>query len=95
MQEEKVESMKFVLFGPAGSGKSSLLSKKVGHYKPTVGVEFRSQNQTVDGGSFKFQGWDTAGQYRYRSIAKSYCRDAAGLIFVYDASKRESLVECQ
>ncbi len=34
--------------------------------------------------------WDTAGQESFRSITRSYYRDAAGALLVYDITRRES-----
>ena len=38
----------------------------------------------------KLQLWDTAGQERFRSITRSYYRNCAGCLIVYDISSRES-----
>jgi small GTP-binding protein len=35
----------------------------------------------------KLQLWDTAGQEKYRSMAKSYYRGAIGVIIFYDVTK--------
>ena len=34
--------------------------------------------------------WDTAGQESFRSIARSYYRDAAGALLVFDVTRRET-----
>ena len=38
----------------------------------------------------KLQIWDTAGQEKYRAIAKLYYRDCRVAIMVYDVTRRES-----
>lgn len=38
----------------------------------------------------KLQLWDTAGQERFRSITRSYYRNCAGCLIVYDITNRES-----
>jgi small GTP-binding protein len=35
----------------------------------------------------KLQIWDTAGQEKFRSVARSYYRGAIGVIIVYDITK--------
>ena len=64
MQPQKYDlQMKFVLLGPVRTGKSSLLQGKVEEkYSSTIGVEFQSKVLTLDGKSYKIQGWDTAGE---------------------------------
>ena len=43
----------------------------------------------------KLQIWDTAGQEKYRSIAKIYYKDAKIAILVYDVNDRLSLSHLQ
>ena len=38
----------------------------------------------------KLQLWDTAGQERFRSITRSYYRNCAGCLIIYDITNRES-----
>ena len=56
----------------------------------TIGVEFGARLITVDDLQIKLQIWDTAGQESFRSITRSYYRDAAGALLVYDITQRES-----
>jgi len=86
---------KFIVIGDAACGKSCLLSRFVENkWKPntthTIGVEFGSKMLDVGDRQIKLQIWDTAGQERFRSVARSYYRNAAGCILVYDISSRES-----
>lgn len=56
----------------------------------TIGVEFGARLITIDSHQIKLQIWDTAGQESFRSITRSYYRDAAGALLVYDITRRES-----
>lgn len=56
----------------------------------TIGVEFGARLVTVDHHPIKLQIWDTAGQESFRSITRSYYRDAAGALLVYDITRRET-----
>lgn len=83
--------IKLLLLGDTGVGKSSLmyryadgefLSGLVG----TAGVDHKMKNIEHIGKSVKIQIWDTAGQDRYRQLALSYYKGAAGIILVYDVT---------
>merc|ERR1712100_431816 len=56
----------------------------------TWGVEFGARLVNIDHNQIKLQIWDTAGQESFRSITRSYYRDAAGALLVYDITRRES-----
>ena len=47
------------------------------------------------GAKTRTQLWDTAGQPRFRSLIPSYLRGCDGIIFVYDASRPETLRNIQ
>ena len=88
-------NFKFIVIGASGVGKTSLLSRLIdGQFSPenqsTIGVEYLSTVIEVDGNPVKLQIWDTAGQEKFRSIAKSYFRHAVGVILVYDITSRQS-----
>ena len=52
--------------------------------------EFGARLINIDQYQIKLQIWDTAGQESFRSITRSYYRDAAGALLVYDITRRES-----
>lgn len=53
-----------------------------------VGVEFASKKLDIDQNyKIKLQIWDTAGQESFRSIVKSFYRNAAAVILVYNITK--------
>lgn len=90
---------KIVIIGNSNTGKSSLLnvvSNRVfdNSYTMTIGVDFdtkivniRKDDRIV---GIKLQIWDTAGQESFRSITRSYYREAAGIIIVYDITNESS-----
>ena len=87
--------LKIIIIGDAGVGKSNILIRYTKNEfdasnKPTIGIEFSSKTIDVSGQKVKLQIWDTAGQERYRAVAKQYYRGAAGVMIVYDVSKRHS-----
>lgn len=94
--EEVDRVIKAVIGGDTGVGKSSILLRlQQGQFKsnedPTIGVQFVIHTlNTADGVAIKFQCWDTAGQDRFRSIVKSYFKNARLLIFVFDIGSRPS-----
>lgn len=90
--EEYDYLFKVVLIGDSGVGKSNLLSRFTRdsfslESKSTIGVEFATRSQEIDGKIIKAQIWDTAGQERYRAITSAYYRGAVGALLVYDIAK--------
>eukprot|EP00753_Platysulcus_tardus_P006649 PLAT14390.1.p1 GENE.PLAT14390.1~~PLAT14390.1.p1 ORF type:complete len:232 (-),score=56.90 PLAT14390.1:150-782(-) len=87
---------KFIIIGDTNSGKSCCLHQFIeqkfrkGPPKHTIGVEFGSRIVQVGGYNIKLQIWDTAGQERFRSVTRSYYRNAVGALVVYDITNRET-----
>jgi small GTP-binding protein len=44
----------------------------------------------IDNRPVKLQIWDTAGQESFRAITRSYYRNTAGVLLVYDITRRET-----
>ena len=80
---------KFIIIGDTGTGKSCAMhqfiegSFKPGVHKHTIGVEYGSKVITLAGKVIKLQIWDTAGQERFRSVTRSYYRNAAAALIFY------------
>ena len=55
--------------------------------KQTVNVEYSSKSIYIGEQEIRLQLWDTAGQERYKSVTKSYYKNALGIIIVYDITK--------
>lgn len=58
-------------------------------------MEYSSKPITIGDRDIRFQLWDTAGQERYKSVTKSYYKDAVGVIIVYDITKIDSFQHVQ
>lgn len=87
---------KIILMGDCNVGKTSFLYKLVENYntkvyEPTIGVDFNSKIiEDSNNNKIKLHIWDTAGQEKFRSIVETYYRDAAGVILIYDITKKSS-----
>lgn len=87
--------LKIILIGDSCVGKSCLLvryadDKFPEKYITTIGVDFRFKSEKYENKCVKVQIWDTAGQERYRSLAKTFYRNAQGVIIVYDMTNKET-----
>ena len=90
-----VKKISLVVIGDTGVGKSCLLLQFVDRrfssvHDLTIGVDFGSRIIDINNEKIKLQIWDTAGQESFRSIARSYYRDAAGCLLVFDVTRKES-----
>lgn len=86
---------KVLLLGDAGVGKTSLMWRfsddVFNHtYISTIGIDFKLRTIDVEGKKVRLQVWDTAGQERFHAISVSYYRTAAGIMLVYDITRRSS-----
>ena len=95
------ESIKVVLLGESGVGKTSIISQ-------FTNSEFKDDFETSTGGTFssksftynddkilKFEIWDTAGQERYRALTKMFYKETNAVILVYDITRKKSFEELQ
>ena len=86
---------KLIIVGDATVGKSCILLRFISNnyrnsHDLTIGVEFGMKIININNKNIKLQIWDTAGQECFRSIIRSYYRNSAGAILVYDISNRKS-----
>jgi small GTP-binding protein len=86
---------KVVVVGCSAVGKSSIVQRLVqGIFTEdgatTCGADFYTYSCAVNNENVKLQIWDTAGQERFRSISKSYFRNAVGAVLVYDITNLSS-----
>ena len=93
-------TLKILLIGESGVGKSSLLLRFVDDQfdedKPaTIGVDFKTTVLETAEGRVKLAIWDTAGQERFRTLTPSYYRGGQGVIFVYDVTSPDSFTKLE
>ena len=100
MASNEAETVKVVLLGESGVGKTSIIVQfTAGKFDPdcvtslsaqfvSKTVEFRNLNKAI-----KFDIWDTAGQEKYRALAKIFYKDAKGILLVYDITDLKSFNE--
>jgi len=89
------EKIKLMVIGETRVGKTSLIKKYTkdefgGAYLTTVGIDFQEKIIKIDDKTVKLQIWDTAGEERFRNIAKNYFHTSNGFLLVYDISNKES-----
>lgn len=95
MEQDVLTTLKILIIGESGVGKSSLLLRFTDDtFDPeqaaTIGVDFKVKTLQVEGNRAKLAIWDTAGQERFRTLTPSYYRGAQGVILVYDVSSKSS-----
>nr|CAH0112213.1 unnamed protein product [Daphnia galeata] len=95
MDPSVLTTLKILITGESGVGKSSLLLRFTddtfdNEQAATIGVDFKVKLINIDGNNVKLAIWDTAGQERFRTLTPSYYRNAQGAILVYDVCSRQS-----
>jgi small GTP-binding protein len=91
-------SLKFILVGDTGVGKSCILSqfidgRTLSNPIVTIGIDFKGTTIRVDNETrVKLQIWDTSGPERFRNITTSYYRGVNGFLLVYDITNQDSFL---
>lgn len=87
--------LRIVMIGDSGAGKSSIVARFVDdkfdlNLIHTIGIDFRGKRIEIGDKSVQLQLWDTAGQERFHSVTPAYCRNADGVVLVYDIANFKS-----
>ena len=97
MSNEDIADVKLVLIGESGVGKSSIIKQFSTHvFDPDMDASISNKVivKTLElkdiGKTIKLNIWDTAGQEKYRSIAKIFYKDAKIIVLVYSITNKES-----
>jgi Ras-related protein Rab-5C len=96
----RADTMKLVLLGDTGVGKTCLVSRWGKNtfradQQSTIGAGFTQKSFTYSGMTYKLHIWDTAGQERYQSMAPIYSQNAGGALVVFDLTRPETLANLQ
>ena len=89
-------AFKLILVGNTGVGKTSILYKFINskltnmNTTPTIGIDFGTKRVVIENKTIKLNIWDTAGLERYRSITRSYFRNIAGAVIIFDLTNMNS-----
>ena len=96
-EKEKITEVKVVLLGESGVGKSSIIKQYVTKtFDPDIDASISSKYISKEiiisdiEKKIKYNLWDTAGQEKYRSLAKIFYKDANIIVFVYSVNDIKS-----
>ena len=87
---------KIVLVGECSVGKTALTQRLVydmyqKKMDPTIGVDYSTKIfKMSDSSRVKLQMWDTAGQENFISLIRTYYKDVAGALIVFDVCDRRT-----
>ena len=90
---------KVVLLGESGVGKTCIIAqftngKFDANTVTSLTAQFiRKTMEFADDKRIIFDIWDTAGQEKYRSLAKIFYKDAKAIVLVYDITSKDSFVQ--
>jgi small GTP-binding protein len=97
--DDASDSIKVVLVGETGVGKTSIIMQFVDEsfqkdQQSTTGGTFSIKTGKCDNGkTIKFEIWDTAGQEKYRSLTKLFYKDVNAAVMVYDITRKQTFEE--
>merc|ERR1711879_859324 len=85
------------MIGESQTGKTSLMVKYVEDrfdqdYIETLGVNFMEKTISLKNVNVTFSLWDLGGQKEYKDLLPLVCSEARVLLFVFDLTRRNSLV---
>jgi len=89
-------SYKTVIIGNYAVGKTSLVRRLIygafsHNVESTIGCAFNKYSVPIRDEAVTFDLWDTAGHERFRSVLPFYVRGADIILFVFDASRLDTL----
>lgn len=98
MENNNNNEIKAIIIGSSGVGKTNLMNTCAGDdFNPNstsnMNCTFRQVSFNIKNKNYIINLWDTAGQEVYKSISKIFYKKAEIVIFVFDITKKKSLIE--
>ena len=96
MEDKRLFEAEIITLGDGQVGKSSIILRYTDDkfhniYLSTIGFDTKIKNIVLDNGEeIKVKLYDTAGQERFKSIAKTYLKKANGILLIYDITRESS-----
>ena len=92
---QDILSYKIILLGDTTVGKTSLIvrycdSKFNESCLSTIGVDTKTKYVKYNDKKIELEIWDTAGQEKFKSLAKNCYKGADGIILIYDISQKKT-----
>ena len=97
--EYEDDSIKVILVGESGGGKTSLINSIQGNQFTeggqisTMSCSFIKLTRKILNEEYSINLWDTIGQERFRSLTKIFMNNSKIVIFVFDITSKESFDE--
>ena len=93
--KEDSESIKVILIGDSGTGKTSLIAISAGNVfdssmVSTTSFSFIKTKIIINKKEYNLDIWDTIGQEKFRSMTQLFVKESKIVILVYDITKRVS-----
>lgn len=90
--------IKTVLLGESGVGKSCIILRYINdifsfNHVSTILSTYSSKTIKINNTEITFDIWDTAGQEKFRSLARVFYNNASVCIMVYDMTNKKSFEE--
>ena len=100
IDDQQNNSMKVILLGNSGVGKTNLINTSVGqNFQEDISVTttgtFSQKNIKIEDETYILNLWDTAGQEKYESITKIFLKKSEIVIFVYDITDAKSFKDLE
>ena len=94
IKNKKPISVKVILVGDSGVGKTSMISRYLNQYNEhidsTITTSYYTKLVTIDNYKLNFQILDTVGQEQFRSLNSLFFKDAQICLMVYDITREDS-----
>lgn len=93
-------SIKVILIGDSGVGKTSIISRLISNefseiHTPSLSLEYNNHLIKINNYTIRMQIWDTAGQEKTNSLISNYYKSAEVAIFVYSINNLDSYTSIQ